>query len=73
MTPEQVKAILQAALPDCTIDVTGGAGKFHVQARGAVFKGLMPVKQQQLVYGHLNEHIKSGEIHAVTMDLGADT
>lgn len=73
MTPEQVKAILQGALPECTVDVTGGGGKFHVQARGSVFKGLMPVKQQQLVYGHLNQYIQSGEIHAVTMDLGADS
>lgn len=71
MTAEQVKEILQAALPDCEIDVTGGDAKFHVTARGDVFKGLMPVKQQQLVYGYLNEHINSGAIHAVTMDLGA--
>ncbi|TGG90763.1 BolA/IbaG family iron-sulfur metabolism protein [Natronospirillum operosum] len=71
MTPEQVKEILQAALPDCTIEVTGGDAKFHVRARGEVFQGKMPVKQQQIVYGHLNEHIRSGAIHAVTMDLGA--
>ncbi|MCH8552256.1 MAG: BolA/IbaG family iron-sulfur metabolism protein [Natronospirillum sp.] len=71
MTPEQVKQILEAALPDCTVAVTGGDAKFHVRARGDVFKGMMPVKQQQIVYGHLNEFIQSGAIHAVTMDLGA--
>lgn len=71
MTAAEVQTILQAALPGCSINVTGGDAKFHVQARGDVFKGLMPVKQQQLVYSHLNEYINSGAIHAVTMDLGA--
>ncbi len=71
MTPDQVKEVLQAALPDCEIAVTGGDAKYHVQARGDVFKGLMPVKQQQIVYGYLSEYIESGAIHAVTMDLGA--
>ena len=71
MTAAEVQAILQSAMPDCEINVTGGDAKFHVQARGDMFKGLMPVKQQQLVYGHLTDHINSGAIHAVTMDLGA--
>lgn len=72
MHAELVRDILTAALPDCTIDVTGSGAKFHVKARGPVFAGLMPVKQQQLIYGFLNEHIQSGAIHAVTMDLGTE-
>ncbi|MFY0664606.1 MAG: BolA/IbaG family iron-sulfur metabolism protein [Natronospirillum sp.] len=72
MHAEQVRDILTAALPDCTVEVTGSGAKFHVTARGSAFQGLMPLKQQQLVYGFLNEHIQSGAIHAVTMDLGTE-
>ncbi|MFC3852585.1 BolA/IbaG family iron-sulfur metabolism protein [Salinispirillum marinum] len=72
MHAELVQEILTAALPDCTIEVSGSGAKFHVKARGQAFAGLMPVKQQQLIYGFLNEHIQSGAIHAVTMDLGTE-
>lgn len=71
MNPEDVQNVLAAALPDCQVEVTGGAGKFHVRARGESFTGLGPVKQQQVIYQHLNEYISRGDIHAVTMDLGA--
>ena len=69
MTPEQIKALLEAALPECEIAVEGGEGKFLVTATGSAFEGLNAVKRQQLVYGVLNEHISSGAIHAVTMRL----
>ncbi len=71
MTPEEIEQVLREAFPDSDITVTGGGGKFHVQARGDAFAGLMPVRQQQLVYQHLNAYIERGDIHAVTMDLGA--
>ncbi len=69
MTPEQIKELLQAALPDCEVAVEGGDGKYLVTATGPAFEGLNAVKRQQLVYGVLNEHISSGAIHAVTMRL----
>ena len=31
------------------------------------FAGLSPVKKQQMVYAPLNEHITSGELHALTI------
>mgnify|MGYP001029984858 CR=1 FL=1 len=71
MSPEQIKELLQAELPDCEIAVEGGSGKYLVSATGAVFDGLNAVKRQQLVYRLLNEHIASGAIHAVSMRLQA--
>ena len=69
MTPERIKELLQAELPDCDIMVEGGDGKYLVTATGEVFTGLNAVKRQQLVYRILNEHIASGAIHAVSMKL----
>ncbi|MEX2468860.1 MAG: BolA/IbaG family iron-sulfur metabolism protein [Pseudohongiellaceae bacterium] len=69
MTPEQIRELLQAELPDCEIKVEGGDGKYLVSAAGDVFAGLNAVKRQQLVYRILNEHIASGAIHAVSMRL----
>ena len=69
MEPDQIKALLQAAFPDCEISVEGGDGKFMIHAVGEMFDGLNAVKRQQAVYGVLNEHISSGAIHAVSMRL----
>lgn len=71
MTADQVQNILQSAWPECQVAVSGEGAKFHVRVRGDRFAGLSAVRQQQLVYGCLQEHISSGAIHAVTMDLGA--
>ena len=69
MTAQQIQSLLQSHFAGDTIDVTGEGAKFEVTICSDQFKGLMPVKRQQLVYSHLNTQIKSGEIHAVTMKL----
>jgi len=69
---ESVKLLLSAALPGCKIEVEGGSGKYLLTAVGKAFEGLNAVKRQQLIYGVLNSHISSGEIHAVTMRLYTD-
>ena len=66
---QAISEILQQALPDCQVDVEGGAGKFQVAVVGDVFEGLGAVKRQQMIYQHLNTHIRSGAVHAVTMRL----
>jgi acid stress-induced BolA-like protein IbaG/YrbA len=61
--------LLQASFPDCEVRVEGGGGKFQVAMVGDAFAGLNAVKRQQLVYQHLNAHIRSGAVHAVSMNL----
>ncbi|MGI9251454.1 MAG: BolA family protein [Pseudohongiellaceae bacterium] len=69
MQGEQIKDIIQQAMPDCQITVEGGDGKYLVSVVGQEFEGLNAVKRQQLIYQLLNEHITSGAIHAITMHL----
>lgn len=64
-----INALLADKLPGCQINVDGSGGKFQVAITGEVFAGLGQVKRQQMVYQHLNAHIFSGEIHAVSMKL----
>lgn len=67
MEASQVRALVEAGLDDCRVDVEGGGGRFEVVAVGEVFDGLTPVKRQKLVYATLSEVIASGEVHAVTI------
>ncbi len=67
MQPEEIKALLEAALDDCEIRVAGEGNRFDILAIGELFAELRPVKKQQLVYAVLNPHIADGTIHAVNI------
>ena len=69
MDASQITTELNAELSDCQVTVEGGDGKYLVTVIGDVFEGLNAVKRQQTIYKILNEHITSGAIHAVTMNL----
>lgn len=69
MDASKITTLLNAELSDCQVTVDGGDGKYLVTVVGDVFEGLNAVKRQQTIYKILNEHITSGAIHAVTMNL----
>ncbi|WP_320827395.1 BolA family protein [Reinekea sp.] len=69
MTVDDVKALLNVTFPDAQIAVEGEGAKFAVSIVAEAFNGLRPVPRQQMVYAVLNDHIASGEIHAVSMKL----
>ena len=73
MSPEEVQALLENALPDCQFQVATDGGHFNIVAIGDMFEGKRPVQRQQLVYGALNEQISSGVIHAVNMKIFTQT
>jgi len=64
-----LEQLLQSSFADCEVRVEGGGGKYQVVMVGETFAGLNAVKRQQLVYQHLNVHIRSGAVHAVSMHL----
>lgn len=67
MMIDLIKTLLELAIPDAEVLVEGGSGKYTVTVVTDRFEGMRPVAKQQLVYGPLNPHIATGEIHAVTM------
>lgn len=67
MDAATVKALLEAHLPKCDIQVQGEGDHYDILAVGEAFASLRPVKRQQLVYGALGEAIAGGSIHAVNI------
>ena len=65
----EIVRLLEGALPDASIDVQGDGYKYQVNVISGSFAGLSRVKRQQAIYRVLNEHIQSGAIHAVNMQL----
>lgn len=69
MSNADILRLLETAMPDASIDVQGDGYKYQVNVISGAFVGLSRVKRQQAVYKVLNEHIQSGAIHAVNMQL----
>lgn len=67
MTPQEIKALIEAGIDDCEAIVEGEDGRhFEALVISDVFEGLSPVKKHQLVYRALGDKIKA-EIHALSI------
>lgn len=62
-----IEKTLKDNLSDCDIELLPDGNKLMVYLVSDDFEGLSRVKRQQKVYGLLDERIKSGEIHALSM------
>ena len=50
MNPEDVKALLESAIPNCQFEVASEGSHFNITAIGEVFDGKRAVQRQQLIY-----------------------
>lgn len=69
MQPEEVKAVLASSFEGAEIEVEVNGSHYDILIVSEVFEGLRAVKKQQMVYAAINEHIASGDMHAVNMRL----
>lgn len=70
MAASEIEALIQAALPDATIEIRDLAGDGdHYAARvvSKQFEGLNRVRQHQLVYQALGGRM-GGELHALQLE-----
>lgn len=67
MDPEQIKQLIEAGIADSQATVTGDGGKYEAIVISDAFDGLSMLKEHQLVYATVNEHIASGALHALTI------
>ena len=62
-----IEAVLRDNLPQCELELVAEGNKLSVKIISDAFSGLNRVKRQQKIYSLLDDRIKSGEIHAVSM------
>lgn len=58
---------IQAKLTDALVEVDLDGNRALITVTSSVFAGKSRVQQQQLVYGCIDEFIKDGSLHAVTI------
>lgn len=67
VTPEQIKSLIEAGLPDATVEVVGDDGThFAAQVVSASFAGQGKLAQHRMVYATLGERM-GDEIHALSL------
>ncbi|WP_158772901.1 BolA family protein [Cobetia sp. L2A1] len=67
MQPNDVKALLEARIENVDFHIQGEGCNFQVVAVGEVFADLSRVKAQQLVFAAINDEIRSGALHAISI------
>jgi acid stress-induced BolA-like protein IbaG/YrbA len=70
ITPSQVKATIEAGIPDAIVqitDLTGGGDHYQAVVVSAQFEGKSSIQQHQLVYGTVRAELANGAIHALAL------
>ena len=70
ITAQEITLLIKQTLPDAQIDVKdlGGGDHLEVNVVSAKFSGLSLVQQHQLVYGALQNELKTETIHALALN-----
>jgi acid stress-induced BolA-like protein IbaG/YrbA len=67
MDAEQIRGLIQAALPDADVHVSGADGvHFEAEVVSPVFAGQRPLQRHRLVYAALGD-LMGGAIHALAL------
>ena len=67
MQTEAVAALISAGIPEAEVRVTGDGSHFEAIVISRAFAGLSLLNRQRKVYATVNEHIASGELHALSI------
>lgn len=68
LSNESIETSLRSAFADAEITVNGDGYHYQITIISNEFLGLNKVKRQQAIYKVLNEEIKSGALHAVSIN-----
>jgi acid stress-induced BolA-like protein IbaG/YrbA len=73
MNKDQIKALIQAGMPDAVVTVSGDDGQhFEAEVIWTGFAGKTPLAQHRMVYQTLGERM-GREIHALKLSTRAPT
>ena len=67
MEPSEIKTLIENGITQSQAIVTGESGKYEAIVISPEFEGLSMVKEHQMVYATVKEHIASGALHALSI------
>jgi len=67
MDSNDLATAITNVIPDARIEIEGEGCNFSALVVSEVFRGLTPVKRQQLVLGTLSAYLTTGALHAISL------
>jgi len=67
MQDSEIKSLIEQGIPGTEATVQGDGSHYEAIVVGDCFEGKSMLEQQKMVYATLNQHIKSGQIHALSI------
>lgn len=64
---DHFSGLVENAIDGCSAEITGDGSKFDARVISDSFSGVSTVNRHKIVYAILEDHIKSGAIHALTI------
>ena len=64
---EIIRKVLNENIDESIISVSGSDAKYTVEITSDLFLGKSTIDRHKIIYALLDEYIKSGEIHALTI------
>jgi acid stress-induced BolA-like protein IbaG/YrbA len=68
MTEQEIIDAIRAEIPDADISLSGEGCNFGIKVVSSAFAGQSLINQHRMVNKALSEYIRSGALHAVTLD-----
>lgn len=68
ITPDEIAALIQVALPDATVEASDWSGTgdhYDVRVASAGFRGFSLLDQHRMVYAAVDSALKDGRLHAI--------
>jgi len=67
MNKEKIKEILESSFDESSVAVDGGEGKYNAKIIYDGFVGMNTIERHKKIYSVLDSYIKSGELHAISL------
>jgi acid stress-induced BolA-like protein IbaG/YrbA len=67
MTPEKIKEMIQAVLPDARVVTSGEDCNFAIEVTSAAFEGKTPLQRHRMINDIFKKQLEDGTLHALSI------
>lgn len=67
MEPENIQQLIESEFPNSSVIVTGDGYHFEARVISPAFEGLSLLQRQRLVYKCVEEYLRDGTLHALSI------
>ncbi len=67
MSPDTIKAMIEAAIPDSQVETNGEECNFSIIVTSKSFEGKSPIQRHRMVNDVFKAQFDSGELHALSI------